>query len=466
MNDLLYRLKYPFMCLTLCLAIACCRQKEPAAVVTDLPIVAQVNERFITADEYSFFYELSSRDETSAEKQEARVTVLNSLIDRIILAQQAEALGLADMDTTLQRALDQYKRQAVNRELYLKYVRNQVSVNIEEERTAFDRSKKTLFVQHFKSESEDKIQDIIHGIKPFKHVPMYPGIRTVDLDEHGPADVVSWNDVRDNLEDILYNLPLHNISEPVFDGSYYHIFKVVDYEQELIVRENDFHANRQSINKVLRKRKEVIAASEFIHEVMSPRNLVIRNDALGQLTDHIWAGLPSYTAPQVQYIPNEEIRLLASDEQILMQQPVAVFNDGIMTVSDFLFHYKVNPQKISYDNKEALQNSLYNAIGLYVRDWVLSEKGIEEKLDQKPSVHEEIQTRKEHMLAEKMIRLLYTEKSDEYKTDDAFNDYLKQYLNKLKEKADIQVYNEELMAVKTTDEGLSRKIDFVVVHSQ
>jgi len=451
----------PALWMILILVVACCSRKK-----TEIPVVAIVNDRVITADEYAFFYELSPRDETSAEKQEARATVLNSLIDRIMLAQQAEALGLADSDTTLQKALDLYRRQAVNRELYLKYVRKPVKVNEEEERDMFNRSKKTLFVKHFQSELESEVRKVSTGDVPFEHTPMYPGILTVELDGYGPVDAVSWNDVRDNLEDILYDLPLNKISEPVFDGSKYHIFQVVDFEQEVIVRENDFLANRQTITGVIRRRKEARIAAGFVHEVMSSQNLVIREEVLNSLTDHIWANLPSDSDPQARYIPNEEIKFLTNNELFLMQQPLAVYKDGVMTVSDILFHYKVNPQKISYDTRSDLGQSLRNAIGLFVRDRVLSEKGIQEKLDRMASVQEEVQTRKEHMLAEKMIRKLYTDNKDDYKDADVFSDYLKNYLSDLKNEADIHVFDEELMAVNTTDEGLSRKIDFVVVHTQ
>ncbi len=428
--------------------------------------IAIVNDRVITADEYAFFYELSPRNDTSSGKPEARMTVLNSLIDRIILAQQAEAAGLADSDSTLQNALDLYMRQAVNRELYMKHVRKRVNVHEDEEREAFNRSKKTLFVKHYHSKHENIIQDVLTGVAPFDHIPMFTGIRTVNLDGYGFTDAVSWNDVQGDLEDILFNLPLHDISEPVFDGSQFHIFKVVDFEQEVIIRDNDFQASRQSIHGILRKRKEAKTAAAFVYSVMEPQNLIIRMGVLNQLADYIHANLPSQSDPQAQYIPNEEIRFLENHEKILMQQPLALFRDGTMTVSDFLFNYKVNPQKISYDDRDLLQINLQNAIGLYVRDRVLSEKGIHENLHHLPSVYEEVQTRKEHMLAEKMIRKLYAENRSDYKADSIFPDFLKNYLTDLREEADIHVFNEKLMTVNTSDEGLSRKIDFIVVHTQ
>jgi len=438
-----------------------CGSKHP-----EPPIVAKVENRIITADEYAFAYELSPRQLTSLENQGARRAVLDRLIDRILLAQNAEKLKLGSKDTMMQQAVDLYRRQAINRELYLKHIRTPISVNEDEEREAFRRFKMTLFVKHFESELEEDAINVSKGIFPFKHTPIYPGIEERTLDVFGPVDVIGWNDVQDDLEEQLYNLPVHQFSDPVFDGRKYHVFMVVEQEREVLVRENDFQANRESIYGVLRKRKEVKAASDFVQDIMAPQELIIKADALNKLTDRIWNNRPASVDPRIQYISNDEIKYISENDLDIIKQPIAVYKDGNMTISDILFHYKVNPQKVSYDSKLATRESLKNSVALYVRDWVFSEKGIREKLDRLPSVKKEVQTRKEYLLAKKMVNMLNEEVAVDLKTDEEFQEYVEAYLSELKENANIQVFDEQLMAVTTTDEGLSRKVDFVAVHTQ
>ncbi|MBU0711872.1 hypothetical protein KKA87_08150, partial [bacterium] len=241
---------------------------------------------------------------------------------------------------------------------------------------------------------------------------------------------------------------------------------LVEQEREVLVRENDFLANRESIHGTLRKRKEVKAAAAFVDEVMAPQELIIKADALNKLTDRIWNNRPASIDPRIQHISNEEIKYISEDDLGIIKQPIAVYKDGNMTISDILFHYKVNPQKVSYDSKLAMRESLKNSVALYVRDWVFSEKGIREKLDRLPSVKAEVQTRKEYLLAKKMVNRLYEEVTADLKSDEEFQKYVDTYLHELKENANIQVFNEQLMAVTTTDEGLSRKVDFIAVHMQ
>jgi hypothetical protein len=313
------------------------------------------------------------------------------------------------------------------------------------------------------------VQRVSNGDFPFEHIPVFPGIETVDMEGFGEVDVVGWNSVHADVEDILYGLPLFQISDPWFDGWKYHLFQVVEREREVLLRENEFQARRESIHGILKKRKEAKAASRFVQDVMEPQDLIIKADALNQLTDCIWDNRPASSDPRVELISNEEIKFVTASAAVLGRLPIAVFRNGEMTISDILFRYKVNPQEVSYDNKLALRESLKNAVAVYVRDWVLSEKGIKEKLDRKPSVLEEQQTQREQLLARKMMNRLYREISDasaDSLTGETFDDYIDQYVRGLREEANIHIFEDNLMAVNTSDEGLARKVDFIAFRTQ
>lgn len=430
------------------------------------PIVAKVEDRLISADEFAYAYELAPRELTRLDKLDARLAVLDRLTDRILLSREAEKLGLDRADSVLQRSLDIYKRQAVNRELYRKHIRTPISVSEDEEREAFRRSKISYFIRHFETESTEDAKAVSDGIRPFEHKPLYPGVETIQMEPFGYMDVIPWRDIPANIEELIVNLPMYQISEPLIYNGKYHVFQVVEQEREILLRENDFLANRESIRGVLRKRKESVAAAAFVQNVMAPQGLIIKADALNQLTDHLWKNRPASADPQIQYISKAEIKLISQNESELGQQKIAIFKSGEMTVADILFRYKVNPQKISYNSKLALRESLKNAVALYVRDWVFSEKGIAEKLDRSPAVKEELRTRREFLLAQKMINRLYQEQANEAMSDEEFQKVLIAYTRNLKENATIQVFEERLMAVNTSDEGLSRKIDFIAVQTQ
>ncbi len=357
------------------------------------PSVATVNDRVISADEFAFFYEFVPRHITNQEKEKAYTAALQRLTDRILLAQEAESLGLGESDTLMQKALELFRRQAVNRELYLKHIRNPITVREHEARQAYERSCKVLHVKHFKSSIEQEIENVLSGVVPWNHIPMYPGVNTLESPLYGKVDAVSWNDVAPDLEEKLYSMDLHHVSEPVFDGIHYHIFKVVDYEKNVLIRENDFQTKRESIHGILQKRKETIASTEFIQDVMEPQNVIIKADVLNALTHLMWENRPVEKNKDLQFLPDREVNTFPDTNRQLASRVIATFRDGDMTVDDMMMYYRVNPRPVTFNSETGLRESLKNAVAVYIRDYVLSERGLREKLDRLPSVKEEVQTR-------------------------------------------------------------------------
>lgn len=431
--------------------------------------VARVGGRVITAEEFAFAYEMAPRAITNLENSKARKTILDQLIEKIILARQAEREGL-DNDSLLQKTVDLYKRLAINRELYLKHVRKPVRVAESEERQAFEYSKTTLFVRHFSSAQADLAIQVSAGIIQLKHTPMFPGVRQVDMPGYGVVDQIKWKDIPGDMADVLYKLPLKEYSKPFFDGRRYHVFQVVEIEKETLLRENDFQANRESLHGILQKRKEQKASGEYVQKIMADQSVMIRAKALNQLTEEVWRKRPTAAAPLEQYITNQEVNSLTRASQEFLKDEIAGFAGGSLTVADLLVNYKVNPVKISYKSKLTVRESLKNAVGMYVRDWVLSEQGIREKLDHRPSVIAEETTRREHLLMRKMLaqigREYATQYSDTAATQANADRYMAEYVNNLRKTEKVKIYNDNLMAVRTTDAGLARKVDFVAFHTQ
>jgi len=203
---------------------------------------------------------------------------------------------------------------------------------------------------------------------------------------------------------------------------------------------------------------------------MDPQNVTIKAAALNILTAHIWKNRPTKNTPLTQYISNEEINTISSDRRDFLNDDIAVFKSGRLTVADVLLNYKVNPVKISYKSERHLRESLKNAVGMYARDWVLSEQGRRERLDRKPSVIAEERSRREYLLMRKMLAHLGREFYDQYpdttNSQERLEKFITDYKASLCSAEKIHIYRDNLMAVKTTDESLARKIDFVAFHTQ
>lgn len=404
--------------------------------------VATVGNRNITSKEFALAYELAPKSKTQSGRTSAYNSVINGIIDRILLAEEGYRRGY-DADPAINRIIDFYKRAAIVRELFLKHVRDSVEVSEEEKRLAYKKMKTTLYVKNY-------VLDNIVEKNPasIPHTPLGPGLETIQHDTYGYIDIVHWNDLERDVEDILFQLEVNELSNPYFDGKQYHIFKVIEKEYDSMLTENDFYSRSPAIRKVIRRRKEHAVAFKYVQNLMNPQNLIIKSNSLGKLTDLFWESQTQ--SGNMIHVPTfREISELTSDDHQLMREPIATFDSGVWTVGGFLLNYELKPIEIHYDNKNTVRSGLKNAIATLVRDYVLSEQGIKEGLDGSPSVFQEVRYWTEKLVANRVKRDLY------------YDNWLSDLLADLWKNSHIIVDSTALYATETSDRGLSRKIDFV-----
>jgi hypothetical protein len=141
-----------------------------------------------------------------------------------------------------------------------------------------------------------------------------------------------------------------------------------------------------------------------------------------------------------------------------------------MTVADILINYKVNPVKISYKSKMAVRESLKNAVGMYVRDWALSEQGQKEKLNRKPSVKTEERSRREYLLMRKMLahlgREFYAQNPDTNDSQERLEKYLADYKTNLRKDQKSTFTVITYWRLERPMKVWRAKIDFVAFHTQ
>lgn len=431
--------------------------------------IARIGDRSISQESFAFAYELAPRRITEQAPEKARTTVLENLINRILFSQEAERRGL-DMRPRFIEYEDYYRRQAVNQELYRREVREKVTVDEEEERRAYERSGQMLLVKHFQSPDSTTARLLIADKLEIAHVPVHPWIETQTNDIYGAFDMIGWNTVDAGIEDVLYTLEPGQYSEPLYYGKQYHVFFLLDVIRDVMQRENDFQAQRESLHGVLRKRKEKTRSLEFVYDHLTPQQLIIRSDGLQRLTDYIWESRPQKRREGPDFIPDREIRLIEAGTENLADAVLAEYRDGTMDCRTFLRFYKLNPQKMDFSQRLKLLDDIQNMVGLYVRDQVLSDYGLSLGLDSAPAAKEDFEDDRDRLLAgllqHELAASLATEAVSENPGDNRYTALESALLDSLRRITDIAVDMEVLMAIHTSDEGLSRKVDFSAIRMQ
>ncbi len=439
--------------LLLCL-LAACERRSPRGL-------AQVNGRSISQDDFVYAYETSPRSVLTGPRQTVYNRVLDRMIQRILMAQEAERLGLQKVTGTT-RELEGLENAAIRRELFRRNIRDSVQVSDEDCRNAFAKDQQTLWVQHT---VVDSLEQIIPGRwnPTWVHVGINPATKTVERAGFGKLDIISWNDVDLKLEEVLYGLDLNEVSAPILQGGATHIFRIVNIETNIMTSENQYLESREHYSNALKKRQEHTLAFNFVQEIMTPENLVIRRQTLEQLAQVIWQHNPemdSIAGGSVSELSPPEL-----DLDVINDLELASFKSGNMLVEDFRFYYKMNPYKLSRTSPDDLQKDLINAIGIYVRDIVFTSQGRAAGFAEAPAVREDVKYWQERLLASKLEAYIYeritvpeTELPEE--TNKIVEQELNELFNNLKQVAAISIDEKMLMTIKTSDEGLTRRIDF------
>lgn len=431
--------------------------------IDQVKIIAEVDGRKIAVDEFVLAYEYAPTSITQQADKIAYDQILEGIIDRVMLAGVGRQQGF-EADQQINRIVDYYQRAAIVRELFLDHIRAGVQVSNDEKRRAYQRGKKTLFVKHYEFDSLPDNQLTTGKLLELEHSPMLEGLKTIDHQEYGPVDLIGWNDLRAELESILYKLELGQPSEPIWDTGKYHLFIVVDNEQEILLTENDYVAKQASIATVIRHRKEHRLAFNYVREIMAPQQLRFKSGGLKKLSDYLWQFCQKIP-PELRLQQTIEIPGLINEDTGLLKQALADFGDYSWTIEDFIFHYSVKPLPINYTNRSSVLAGVKNAAAIYIRDFVLSEQGLAEGLAERRSVKKERRYWSEQLLADRVRQEIYTDFRDQVtdstQLEKQFADYYADYLSTLRGFSESNIDTSVLYSVVTSSTGLSRKINFV-----
>ncbi|MBC8401705.1 MAG: peptidylprolyl isomerase [Candidatus Marinimicrobia bacterium] len=426
-------------------------------------IIAEVDGRKIAVDEFVLAYEYAPTSITQQAVKVAYDQVLEGIIDRVMLAGVGRQQGL-EADPQINRIVDYYRRAAIVRELFIDHIRKRVEVSDNELRKAYQLSKITLLVKHYEFESWAESKLSTDSLLKLNHQPLLEGLKTIDYPEYGLVDLIGWNDLRTELESILYKLELGQPSEPIWDTGKYHVFIVVDNEQEILLTENDYIANQASIATVIRRRKEHRLAFDYVREIMAPQQLRFKSDGLTKLSDYLWQ-FNQKIPPELRLQQAVELPSLVNEDTGLLKQALADFGDYSWTIEDFIFHYSIKPLSINYNNRYSVSAGVKNATAIYIRDFVLSEQGLAEGLAERRSVIKERRYWSEQLLADRVRREIYTDfrnqVTDSTQLEKQFADYYADYLSTLRGFSESNIDTSALYSVVTSSTGLSRKINFV-----
>lgn len=300
------------LALIVAFAVAGCRKADP-------PSVATVNGEKIPLSEYEIRYkrhfEISSAGKKSspAEQEKLKEEILNIMVIEKLMNQRAAKLSISVTDNELTKKIDdikkdygnnsfndnfppgirydQWKEELKHRMLMEKLVAKDVNAGVKvSDKDALDYYKKNIrsytsvprvHVAQIVTRDADKAEKILNRLnagEDFATVAREESI-TPEASKGGDLGFLPRGIMPEEIDAVVFSIPIGQISRIVKSPYGYHIFKVI---KKYTGGQRPFAAAKEDILSQLRQQKEEQAYSVWLQELRRQANVQISMDTIKQ----------------------------------------------------------------------------------------------------------------------------------------------------------------------------------------
>lgn len=244
----------PLLVLTLLLAVGLTACEKKAQVADDSQVLATVNGEKITEKDYQHYLQLrQSRQEPIADKNKERETVLNEMIDRVLLAQQAVQQKL-DQDPEVYYLVKRLRENVLVQASLRKMLKDQPIADDELkqrfEKEAADTNKTEYQVRHVLLKNEDEAKEVIKQLKRGASFDTVAKQKSIDVQSGRQGGKLGWIHegmmVPEVFEAVTQLSKGKITNEPVKSDFGWHVIKVDDAREATIPTFEQFMADKQS----------------------------------------------------------------------------------------------------------------------------------------------------------------------------------------------------------------------------
>lgn len=357
-------------------------------------ILARVDGEVITIEDFRLFYELDPNFGIDSTGYAALRDELHKFIDHKLAFRKAQEEELIE-NPSFKRAWKWEKKQAMLRQLYREQVEKHIEISEEELRKAFVEYNTELHVRHLFTKDPQQAQELYDQLQNGASIEMLaPQVFRDTLLAESGGDL-GWHKAGELDEDfaaVALQLGPNEISKPVQTRWGYHIIQLLGRKDQVILSEAAFNAQRQSLEKRLRRKKSQRLANQYIAWFMQsinpqpvPQNFLLLWRAVVPPAEQEKSTLSFKIAFTNDLIKNALQKLAPHLEEPLIR----IQGRKDVSIEEYLNALR----EIPLSNRPSFRsaNQLSNQLGVWIRDELLFQEASRPKLDRHPRVQSEVQ---------------------------------------------------------------------------
>jgi hypothetical protein len=363
-------------------------------------LIAGVGDRTIDWKLLKRSYHLDPKWGKGLTNIESYVNQLNFLIDQKLYAQAALASGMENEEND-KKYLTFLKEKEMIKELYRKEVESQIEITDGEYRSAYKKLKTKIKLAYISTPDRDSAEKYLVMINVIAIDDL--ALLNPDTDKKGYTPLFSFGEMAEEIDNVAFDLQLNETAGPLKVENRFMVIKLVDGSREKIFSEAEFAESKSKIRQIIFDRKAAKLSNQYIFQLLKDENVKLNPDVFPVLVEHFNAIVQREVGadPLPVNLSDYDLRQVQTKIEDIKSEVLVTFNDGQMTVEEFISRLLVMPAGIRPMVK--MSQNLKLAIGIIVRDIYLAEKSYAQGIDKLKDVEYEIEWQGDQYLSRKWL---------------------------------------------------------------
>jgi len=370
-------------------------------------IIAEIGPIKITVGEFKKRYEMIPQigRHIKGRENHLKAEILYSIIAEKLWALESENLGFDSTDV-MKLSFQNIKDMNLRDALYRKVILDKVEILPETINEAKRRALYYLNTKFIHSMDENEINQISNKIKNGTSFDSILVKRQEYSLQTNNFYQVHFGQMSEIAENILFNLKLYEVSNPIKSPEGFYIFKLYSIENEIIENEKQANNMIQKVNRVVEERANENLYQKFYKSFFPGRKVKTDGELFWSLSNKLIKTLEKRRILEDKK-PNETV-YLASEDFMQMKNdfgkdtldlPFIFLENKSISLKQFLYAFAFEGFYSNFTEPNKIRAQLNSRVKRFIEQEFLTKEAQEEGLQNLPEVKEDIKMWRDNYLA-------------------------------------------------------------------
>ena len=370
-------------------------------------IIAEIGPIKITVGEFKKRYEMIPQigRHIKGRENHLKAEILYSIIAEKLWALESENLGFDSTDV-MKLSFQNIKDMNLRDALYRKVILDKVEILPETISEAKRRALYYLNTKFIHSMDENEINKISTKIKngtSFDSILVNRPEYSLQTDNFYQ---VHFGQMSELAENILFNLKLYEVSNPIKSPEGFYIFKLYSIENEIIENEKQANNMIQKVNRVVEERENENLYQKFYKSFFPGRKVKTDGELFWSLSNKLIKiieerrKLDDKKPNETVYLASEDFMKMKNDfSKDTLDLPFIFLENKSISLKQFLYAFAFEGFYSNFTEPNKIRAQLNSRVKRFIEQEFLTKEAKEEGLQNLPEVKEDIKMWRDNYLA-------------------------------------------------------------------